>query len=214
VGEEDNAPFALRDPAKRMDVTLEGGQMLMPGLQRDGSPHSPPRAVDVGKAALLDISLTDPACPTYAAANAAAPGHSIRVRTEEKYNNYQHCFDAAKFTLIPLVLDIFGSSGPHFREFIRAVARHQHERSKSGLPISSFVKQWRQCISVALQRCISVVVARLYRKTRRIDGAPAPDVLGYLRIKLLALPQPLFVAQPVIAVIPNVEIAAGGEVGD
>jgi hypothetical protein len=68
-----------------------------------------------------------------------------------------------------------------------------------------------------LQRCISVVVARLYRKTRRIDGAAAPDVLGYLRVKLLGLPQPLQVAQPLAvaaAVVPNVEIAVEGEVGD
>jgi hypothetical protein len=130
---------------------------------------------------------------------------------------YQHSFDAAKFTLIPLVLDIFGSSGPHFRELIKAVARHQHERSESGQTVSSFVQQWRQCISVTLQRCISVVVARLYRKTRQIDGAAAPDVLGYLRVKLLGLPQPLQVAQPLAvaaAVVSNVEVAVEGEVGD
>jgi hypothetical protein len=65
-------------------------------------------------------------------------------------------------------------------------------------------------------RCISVGVARLFRKTRQIDGAAAPDVLGYLRVKLLGLPQPLQVAQPlaVAAAVPNVEIAVEGEVGD
>jgi uncharacterized protein (UPF0335 family) len=76
----------------------------------------------------------------------------------------------------------------------------------------------RQCISVTLQRCISVaLVATLYRKTRQIDGAAAPDVLGYSRVKLLGLPQPLQVAQPLAvaaAVVPNVEIAVEGEVGD
>jgi hypothetical protein len=179
-----------------------------------------PRAGDAGKAALLDISLTDPTCPTNAVANAAAPGDAIRVRTEKKYKTYKHCFDAAKFTLIPLVLDIFGSSGPHFREFIKAVARHQRERSESGQTVSSFVQQSRQCISVTLQRCISVVVARLYRKTRKITpNAAAPDILGYLRVKLLALPQPLQVVQPAavavaVAVANNVVMAVGGEVVD
>jgi hypothetical protein len=68
-----------------------------------------------------------------------------------------------------------------------------------------------------VKRCISVVVARLFRKTRQIDGAAAPDVLGYLRVKLLGLPQPLQVAQPLAvaaAAVPNVEIAVEGEVGD
>jgi hypothetical protein len=119
-------------------------------------------------------------------------------------------------------VDIFGSSGPHFRQFIKAVARHQHERSQSGQPASSFVQQWRQCISVTLQRCISVAVARLYRKTTRIGGAAAPDILGYLRVKLLALPQPPQVAQPVAIAVAAVAavavavapVAVGGEVGD
>jgi hypothetical protein len=63
------------------------------------------------------------------------------------------------------------------------------------------------------------LVARLYRKTKRIGGAAAPDILGYLRVKLLALPQPPQVAQPVAIAVAAVAVAVapvavGGEVGD
>lgn len=203
VREEDGAPFALHNPTLRMDITLPGGQLQMPSLQRDGSLHLPPREPDAGKGALLDVSTVDPTCPTYVQANAMTHGEAIRLRTEEKHTTYLHKFDAASYTLIPFVLDLFGSSGPHLREFVKAVAQHQAHRSESSQLVGFFTQQWRQRLSVTLQRCVSESVARHYRKTRPIPGNPqvVPDILSYTRVRLLVLPQPAVVVVQNVAIV-------------
>jgi hypothetical protein len=197
---EDNQMFVDRDRAElKMDISVEGGQMSMPSITPEGAPKEFPVAADAAKAAAIDVSLADPTaatCRKRCSHPQSGAGRATRDRAKTKNNLYLPHMSAASYTLIPFVLELFGTIGAHAQAFLAAAAVRESEVSEGATSVSRCKEKWRQRISVTLQRVVSLSLARCFSKTRQLPAAggvihAAPDITAHMRLRLLACPQPL-----------------------
>jgi len=208
VRTEDHQPFVDHGHADlKMDITVPAKQIAWPTLDNDGKCYRPPRNTDKDKTALIDLVCCDPTTASHIAAGSAAfSGAAARKSAKAKFNKYRRGihYYGASFFLLPLALELFGYLGTHAQAFIKAVAAK--ESGVSGRPLSVCIRRWRQRISLALQRAVSVTVARNYARTRVVPGTgEAADVAAHMQVWLLAPPPPAVgaVGTPDVALVNN-----------
>ena len=190
VSMEDHEPFVCgSDSDKRMDIVVPGGVMVAPRpLDADGN-RIQLRAPDTDgqRAMLLDICHPDPTCHSLRTQAAVIDGSAALFHTKAKFTHYMHRFDASSHTLIPFVVEVFGRTSPHVQKFLQAISLYQCTSDQcDAWPFSFFMNQWRQRISVVLQRSVSKSVSRCFARTRKDPAVTAaPDATAYLRVRLL-----------------------------
>jgi hypothetical protein len=189
IRQEDNEPFVEKGfPTLRMDLVIPPGQMPIPApLAADGAVIGADTP-SLDKGALLDVSVPDPTCATNRSAAAVRDGASASRATKEKYDHYTHRFDAARYTLIPFVVEAFGRPSKSAQRFLKATATHEHSVRGGAWPISHCLSRWRRRVSITLHRSISVQVANNLARTKAPTGAPAPDICAYRGVRLLCRP--------------------------
>ena len=157
-------------------------------LDADGNriPSRSP-AADGQRAMLLDICHPNPTCHSLRRQAAVTNGSAALSHTKDKFEHYTRHFDASSHTLIPFVVEVFGRTSPHVQKFLQAISLHQCSSEQcDALPFSFFMNQWRQRISVVLQRSVSKSVSRCFAKTRTDPAVTAvADATAYLRVRLL-----------------------------
>jgi hypothetical protein len=177
VEKESAQPFVRSTcPDLRMDVVIPGGQMAMPGDD----------AAAANKGALADVALIDPASSAYLNEAAVTQGSAAASKALEKIQHYLPHIEGARFSLCPVVFELFGAASEQTHALVHALATHQAEKSGGVWSSSQCIARWRQRLSVVLQRAVSAAVDAEYAKALPLAAnGPRPDVGAYARLRLL-----------------------------
>jgi hypothetical protein len=159
----------------RMDIVIEGHQMVMPGLL----------ATDAVKGAAIDVAIIDPCSSSYLAQAVLKPGTAAAAKALEKSQHYSTPLRTDSFTFFPLVFELYGTACKETHTFIKALAAEQVKSSGDGWAPSLCVSRWRQRFSTVLQRQISRCMQLQWQRTVAIEGQPPPDVWAFAHTKLL-----------------------------
>jgi hypothetical protein len=153
MSREDSSPFALPVPLPagtaplRMDlVVFNAGSLRTGDLTLDGT------------SLLLDVSIVDPAGSANLTEAARSSGHAAQKQATEKHYHYRHTFDAASYTLLPVVFETHGRLGVEATKLLRAAAVHAvggPEAAGDKARLGRQLHQMRQQLSVALTAAVS-----------------------------------------------------------
>ena len=125
---------------------------------------------------LADVTITHPfPSSTSPITNTMLnPLHFTKIKEAAKRNKYQHAARASGATVVPLVLETFGSSGPAFQRFLNICADGFLQKiflshpSRQETHKSLIMRSWRSRISCALQKAN---IRLLFSKASRASSA-------------------------------------------
>lgn len=179
VQPEQAAPFAASDaPGCQMDIVVEGGQGLV-------SVSTGNAAADASKAALIDVTVTDPTGSSALAAACKTRCHAAEAGAKKKHKHYDKHVDTARYVLVPAAFEVFGAACTELHSFIDAVASWKTEHGSGTWRKSSILDWWRRRLSFALQAGTSIVVDEAMRRSR-----PNTGYRFYTTVALLHVPPP------------------------
>jgi hypothetical protein len=153
ISREDSSPFALPVPLPagaaplRMDLVVFNAGSLRTGND----------TLD-GTSLLLDVSIVDPAGSANLAEAARSSGYAAQQMATTKHNHYRHTFDAASYTLLPVVIETHGRLGVEAETLLRAAAVHAvggREAAEDKARLGRQLSQMRRQLSVALTAAVS-----------------------------------------------------------
>jgi hypothetical protein len=204
VRKEDAGPFMQCGFTNLiMDVTWQPGYMLLGHFGANDNRAQPLTDQSSRPGGLLDASVIDETCPQLVKMGVRAKtgpvyitGAAALTRVKEKHKTYggKH---PSNFTLIPFVLEQSGASCLHVHTFVKAAAQHEYDMSDGAWPLSAIVQRWRQKISVALQKSLSITTTRVFSRVRAVRGRPAPVANRHEVVHLLVRPPLVQVKNPV-----------------
>jgi hypothetical protein len=179
VQSEDYSPFAAGpDPDKHVDLCIPGGQGFAFNPTHDANADAAALAV---KGIMLDFSITDPTGIQLRARASGEAGYAAERRAKEKHDTYHPgVFPADRYTLVPLVFELFGRACDETHSFIHAVAKYKEDRAGGTWRKGAIVDWWRRRISIALQSAVSAAVDTALSRSR-----PRGDFAAFARVHIL-----------------------------
>jgi hypothetical protein len=173
------------DPNRRMDIVIAGGVLRLPPTA-----HEPQGGG--ARDACIDVTIVDGTRDVHCEAAAKDIGTVLTKASLDKFKTYGFLLDRRRSTLYPAAFDQFGAMCTEVHSLLRVFARHECAAPSAQPCRGAYARclsQWRQCLSVTLQRAVSQSVFEAWGGARPgSTGAPA-DVSAYATARFLA-PRP------------------------
>ena len=134
----------------------------------------------------LDVALAHPWSQDILRSAATMDGAAARRREDIKHSKYSKAQLPGEYTptLIPLVFEKFGGWGEEASTFLNKLSKLYRDEEGRKNP-SDFRTHWRRRLSVQLQRCNALVLARkMIRVTYGQKAGHSQDVVHFQFIKL------------------------------
>ena len=165
----------------RMDLVIEGGQMIMPGAS----------LADAHKGAAIDFAIIDPTTPNAVVQAAAQEASAAEAVALVKRTHYSTPLSETRYTFFALVFEIFGAVSSDTHKLIGALAARQAAASNGMYALSHCVNDWRQRLSVRMQNEVSQGMMFEWLRMKPFEHQPPPDKWAFARRKLLLAQAPV-----------------------
>jgi hypothetical protein len=169
VRKENAGPFMLCSFTNLiMDGTWQPGYMLLGHFGANDNRAQPLTDQCSRPGGLLDASVIDETCPQLVKTGARVKTEPVYIssaaaltRVKEKFKTYEGKHPS-NFTLIPFESERSSASCSHVHTFVKAAAQHEYKISHGAWPLSAIAQRWRQKISMALQKSLSINPASVF----------------------------------------------------